>query len=176
MLRWALVPAAVFVLAFAGSLAYFALDDDGGGDPEAGPAAAPRLTGAERLVVTYTRTVDNPDQGFLGSIKLDGSDLQNVIEPPGAGRAASSGSPSVSPDGTTVALQRAVAGPGGGGPPFIYLIPLDGSKPEHRLTRGHAPEVDPAWSPDGKRLAFARQVNGAFDLFSSARTARISPA
>ena len=168
MLRWALVPAAAFVLAFAGSLAYFALDDNGGDGPQAGPAAAPKLTGAGRLAVTYTRTADNPDQGFLGSIKLDGSDLQNVIEPPGAGRAASNGAPSVSPDGTAVAFQRAVAGPGGNGPPFIYLIPLDGSKPERRLTRGHAPEVDPAWSPDGKRVAFARQVNGAFDLFSCA--------
>ena len=166
MLRWALVPAAVFVLAFAGSLAYFALDNDRG--PEPGRAAAVKPAGAGRLVVTYGRSADNPDQGFLGSIKLDGSDLQNVIEPPGAGRAANNGAPSVSPDGRTVAFQRAVAGPGGGGPPFIYLIPLNGSKPEHRLTRGDAPEVDPAWSPDGKRIAFARQVDGAFDLFSCA--------
>ena len=166
MLRWALVPALVFVLAFAGSLAYFALDDDE--RPDAGRAAAPKPAGAGRLVVTYSVTADNPDEGFLGSIKLDGSDLQNVIEPPGDGHAATNGSPSVSPDGRTVAFQRAVAGPGGGGPPFIYVIPLDGSKPEHRVTRGYAPEVDPAWSPDGKRVAFARQVNGAFDLFSCA--------
>ncbi|HEX9306070.1 MAG TPA: hypothetical protein VF894_01190 [Anaeromyxobacter sp.] len=121
MIRWALVPAAVFVLAFAGSLAYFELDD--GDHSQPGRAAEPAQANG-RLVVTYSATADNPDQGFLGSIKLDGSDLQNVIEPPGAGRAANNGAPSVSPDGETVAFQRAVAGPGGGGPPFIYVIPL----------------------------------------------------
>jgi TolB protein len=166
MLRCALVPAVVFLLAFAGSLVYFELDDAGGSDP--GSAAGPARAG-DRLAVTYTPTVDDADHGFLGSIKLDGSDLQNVIEPPGAGRAASNGSPSPAPDGKSVAFQRAVAGPDGGGPPFIYVIPLDGSKAERRVTDGDTPEIDPSWSPDGRRIAFARQVHGRFDLFSCRR-------
>jgi dipeptidyl aminopeptidase/acylaminoacyl peptidase len=166
MLRWALVPAAVFALSFAGSLAWFALDDDGG--PEPGRAAQAKPAKDGRLVVTYSATARNPDQGFLGTVALDGSDLRNVIEPPGPGRAAANAAPSVAPRGQAAIFQRAVAGPGGPEPPYIYSIPLDGSEPEHRITRGHAAEIDPAWSPDGKRIAFARQMDGAFDLFASA--------
>jgi Tol biopolymer transport system component len=162
MLRWARVPAAVFVLVFAGSLAYFELLD-GGTASTPRPAAEPG-----RLVVTYSATARNPDRGYLGTIALDGSDLRNVIEPPGSGRPAVNASPAVSPGGDTAAFQRAVAGPGGGQLPHIDVIPLDGSKPERRLTRGAAAEVDPTWSPDGKRILFARQVAGRFDLFACA--------
>lgn len=169
MLRWAVVPALAFVVAFGISLAHFTLDDDGGGGKDAAHAARPPAAdgGEGRLVVTYTPAVDDADHGYLGSIRLDGSDLRNVIEPPGAGGAASTGSASVSPDGRSAAFQRAVAEAGKPGPPFVYAIPLDGSKPERRVTDGTAPEVDPAWSPDGRRIAFARQVHGSFDLFSA---------
>jgi TolB protein len=165
MLRWARVPAAVFVLAFAGSLAYFELDD--GADSRPGRAAAPAPAHG-RLVVTYSATARNPDQGFLGTIRLDGSDLRNAISPPGGDRDAANAAPSLAPGGREVAFQRAVAGPEGAFPPYIHVIPLDGSKPERRITRGRAAEVDPSWSPDGKRIAFARQVEGAFDLFACA--------
>jgi Tol biopolymer transport system component len=163
MLGWARVPAAVFVLAFTGSLAYFELDD-GASSPH-GRVSAPAAAHG-RLVVTYSATARNPDQGFLGSIRMDGSDLRNVISPPGGDRAAANAAPSPAPDGRRIAFQRAVAGPEGAFPPYIYVIPLDGSKPEQRITRGHAAEVDPAWSPDGRRIAFAREAEGGFDLFA----------
>jgi TolB protein len=166
MLRWAALPVVVFALAFAGSLAYWELDDGGGG-AEPGGAAEP-AGASERLVMSYSATGNNPDQGSLGSVRLDGSDLQNVIESSGSGDAASVVAPLTSPDGRTVAFQRGVPASGHGGAPFIYVIPLDGSKPERRVTGGKAPEVDPAWSPDGKRIVFARRVKGRFDLFSCA--------
>jgi Tol biopolymer transport system component len=166
MLGWARVPAAVFVLAFAGSLVYFELDDDGANPAPGRADASTRADG--RLVVTYSATARNPDKGFLGTIALDGSDLRNVIEPPGGNRAAANAAPSVAPDGDSAAFQRAVAGPSGGRPPYIYVIPLDGSKPEQRVTSGPAPEVDPTWSPDGKQIAFARRGKGGFDLFACA--------
>jgi Tol biopolymer transport system component len=162
MLRWAVVPALAFVVAFGVSLAHFASDDDGG---SRGSAAAAPAGGEGRLVVTYTPTVADADHGYLGSLRLDGADLRNVLEPPDSGFSVN-GSPSVSPDGGLAAFQRAVPKPEKPGLPFVYVIPLDGSTPERRVTRGSSPEVDPAWSPDGRRIAFARRVRGSFDLFS----------
>jgi Tol biopolymer transport system component len=118
--------------------------------------------------VTFSVAVENPDRGFLASIRLDGSDVRMLVEPPGSRGAAANAAPAVSPDGKRVAFQRAVATPERGLPPFIYLVRLDASRPERRLTRGRAPEVDPAWSPDGRRIAFCRAVHGRFDLFTSA--------
>jgi TolB protein len=73
----------------------------------------------------------------------------------------------VAPGGGSAAFQRAVGEEGRPGLPFIYVIPLDGSKPERRLTHRSAPEIDPAWSPDARRIAFARRVRGSFDLYSA---------
>src|SRR5215210_2296811 len=129
LLYWACVPMAVFAVVFAGSVAWFELDDD------VPPAEEPHGARA-RLVVTYSATPQDPGQGFLGGVALDGSDLRNVLSPPGGERAASNVAPAVAPNGVTVAFQRAEAGPGGGQMPYIFLIPIDGSEPEHRLTRG----------------------------------------
>ncbi|MGH2743114.1 MAG: TolB family protein, partial [Thermoleophilaceae bacterium] len=170
------MPVAAFALAFAGSLLYFSLaDGDGSGDAPA-PAAAPpdrsagrRGAPAEgRLVVTFNAAADEPGKGYLARVALDGSVARMLLEPPRRGRLASNAAPAVSPDGTTVAFQRALAGPSRGLPPFVYLMGLDGSGAERRLTRGRAAEVDPAWSPDGTRIAFSREVGGRFDLFASA--------
>jgi TolB protein len=159
MLRWTAVPALAFVVAFGGSLAHFAGDDDSGSRPD--PASrAPAGGGHGRLVVTYSPTVDDADHGHLGSLALDGSNLQTVID------GGSIGSPSLASDGGSAAFHRATGEQGRPGVPFIYVVPLDGSKPGRRLTRGSDAEIDPAWSPDGHRIAFARRVRGSFDLFS----------
>jgi TolB protein len=160
LLHWARVPVAVFVLAFVTSLGYFELDD---GEGAAGPREEQHGETTGRLVVTYSATAEDPTRGFLAGLALDGSDRRTVVDPRGG--AAVNVAPSVAADGVSVAFQRSEEGE----PPYIHLVPLDGSKPERRLTRGHAPEVDPTWSPHGDRIAFSREVNGSFDLFACSR-------
>ena len=65
-------------------------------------------------------------------------------------------SPSVSPDGTTIAF--AASHPDLDADAYvgqIFTVPADGSQPESRLTRGFR-DTNPAYSPDGSLLAFLR--------------------
>jgi TolB protein len=165
------VPVAVFALVFGTSLAYFRLrDSDGSGDaPRAATSAGesgelPTVSGEGRLVLRLSAESDETAEGYLASVAVDGSDLHAITKPPPDGGLASDAAPAVSPDGETIAFQRATAGPSGPSEPRVYLVGLDGSG-LHRLTRGPAVEINPAWSPDGTRIALARHVNGRFDLF-----------
>ncbi|NCI45307.1 S9 family peptidase [Sediminibacterium soli] len=45
----------------------------------------------------------------------------------------------------------------------LYIVPTDGSSAPRQLTR--EPASQPAWSPDGRQLAFARPVDGKSQLF-----------
>lgn len=49
----------------------------------------------------------------------------------------------------------------------IYTVPVAGGE-ARRLTSSTTYETKPVWSPDGRRIAFASDINGNFDVFSTA--------
>lgn len=147
------LPVAAFALVFAGTLGYYRLVGD------SGPAARSSSPGPGRLVLALGVQSNEPVEAYLASVALDGFDVRPITAAPD-GSFAADFSPSVSPDGATIAFTRAIPGE----PPFVHLVGMDGSG-LRRLTDGRGAEISPAWSPDGTRIAFAREVKGRFDLF-----------
>ncbi len=47
----------------------------------------------------------------------------------------------------------------------LWLVPADGSSAPRQLTFGSQSASQPAWHPDGKRLAFVRSVEGRSQIF-----------
>lgn len=89
----------------------------------------------------------------------------------------------VAPDGTglrkvkgDLALGRAVWSPARNelavmGRHGILRVGLSGA-PSHNLSRSPAADVDPAWSPDGRRVAFASNRSGNHDIYIVNRNGR----
>jgi len=69
--------------------------------------------------------------------------------------------PRLSPDGRTVAVvENWVDREANDYRAAIWLVPVDGSSPGRRITAGHKVDVDPRFSPEGSRLAFASSRDG----------------
>lgn len=84
---------------------------------------------------------------FVAAVELELGPLnrQDIREDTGPVRARLIQAPMPSPDGTRLAFS-ALGG--------LYLMPLDGSGQLRRLDTGGTPAFHPAWSPDGRQLAY----------------------
>lgn len=74
--------------------------------------------------------------------------------------------PQLSPDGRTVVFVHTVTdGKTGRRNADIYRVPADGSGPATSLIAGDRSENTPRWSPDGRRIAFLANRDGAVQVY-----------
>jgi Tol biopolymer transport system component len=99
-------------------------------------------------------------------VGVDGQDLRRVTDGFGGDT-----EPAWSPDGTRIAFVRGYDGTSGGYANLgscsseIYVVNEDGSG-ERLLTDGGG--TDPAWSPDGTRIAFSSFRDGNYEIYTMA--------
>ncbi len=110
------------------------------------PSPTPDGTRAVVAVSYPDLDADRPTSE-LWVVSADGGDSYPLTAGPG------DSAPAVSPDGSAVAFLRATEG----APPQIHLVGLDGGEPI-RLTDQSLGAGPPAWSPDGRRLAWSARV------------------
>jgi dipeptidyl aminopeptidase/acylaminoacyl peptidase len=126
--------------------------------PRVGPPV-PAADGSFAIVPVRTFSMDtNEGTTRLWRVPSDGSEPRALTT-----AEASSGQPSLSPDGKRLAFVRKPGGPKGDGKakagprypdvPQIYVMRVDGGEPE-RLTDLPLGAADPRWFSDGRRVAF----------------------
>lgn len=171
------------VIAFEAGGEIYVVDASGG---------TPRLVVVSKRGVTHMQPALSPDGSRIAfSSNLEGSFHIYVVGVDGTGMrrvtgvgggtlgrsvsvpASNDSEPAWSPDGSRIAFARGFDATGNGiflqscnESSDIYVVDVDVNDPsEVRLTVGLR-ATDPAWSPDGSRMAFASDADGNFNIYT----------
>jgi Tol biopolymer transport system component len=153
--RAPIIPIVIVLVVVLGGGLLLAFLSSRSGASQATPATV-RPSG--RLALSLDRDGDTE----IGLIRSDGSGLTSLWNRRGADI-----DPAWSPDGARLAFSTQLSN-------TLVLAVIDANGQGYQqLTRGAGPasgetrgdSVDPAWSPDGARLAYASDLDGDFDIF-----------
>jgi hypothetical protein len=121
-----------------------------GEDAEPDPAASAVSNGE----IVFSIPLEGEGEALM-AVSPDGTGLRRLTP---EGR-ANYGSPDVSPDGRTVVVVHSIPSFEGEQAAVLATVPIEGGSPTW-LTDEPAIVEDPAWSPDGTRIAFNGDVSG----------------
>ena len=115
---------------------------------------------ADKIVFIYGSSNARGVPIFLVTVNPDGSERNPIAGGP------SYGSPEWSPDRSQIVFASYVAnaGPDGVGGPCVWVVNADGTG-ARRVTRGPCYDSAPAWSPEGRQIAFTRSRGSGQQLY-----------
>jgi serine/threonine protein kinase len=123
------------------------------------PPASPTPDGRSELYNRILFKTDRAGPVQLYSMNPDGSDQRPISDPVVYNELA--GLEALSPDRKQQIVVRI------DGSAKLWLVWLDGSKPDWRITYTQESEFDPVWSPAGDLIAFVSEQTGKGDIYIS---------